>query len=75
MGILVEGAIVLQGDFAGDVPSGKGVGKLERSVYYQFGIQTAIGSVVDVLKEDTLHGRLHGGSQFGCFHRDGVVLG
>ena len=75
MGILVEGAIVLQGDFAGDVPSGKGVGKLERSVYYQFGIQTAIGSVVDVLKEDAVHGRLHGGSQFGCFHRDGVVLG
>ena len=68
MGIAFEGTVVLQRYLARDVPTGKGVGELKRAVHNQFGIETAVGSIVDVFKEDAVHGRLYGCPQLRGFH-------
>ena len=39
------------------VPAHQRVGELERAVLHQFGVQTAVGSVVDVFEEHAIHGR------------------
>ena len=60
VGVALKWAIVHQGNLARDVPSCKSVGELERTVLYQFCVKSAISSIVDILKEDTVHRRLYG---------------
>ena len=57
MGIAVEGRIVgLDARFSRHLPSHRGIGKFERTVLYKLGIQTAVGTEVDILEEDSIHG-------------------
>ena len=51
----LEGTVVLHLDASEGLPAHQRLGELERAVLDQFAIQTAIGSVVDILEEDTIH--------------------
>ena len=52
MRILIERAVVLQRDVAKHLPTHVMVGgKFKRTVFDEFGIQTAVGSEVDVFEE------------------------
>ena len=68
MRVFVEWTIILQGHLAGDVPTGIVVGELERAVLHQLAIQTAIGSIVDVLEKDAVHGGGDRTSHLGGVH-------
>ena len=74
VGVAVEGAVVPERHLAGDVPSGKVVGKLETAVLHQLGIQAAVGSIVDVLEEDAVHGGLDVGTGFLGVDGDDIFL-
>ena len=59
MRITVEtGLLGLHTDIPEGRPAPKRIFKLERTVLDKFGIQAAIGSVIDILKKDPVHGRL-----------------
>ena len=61
VGVAVEGgAYVAHRHIAEGVPSHQGLRKLERAVDYHLGIKTTVGTEVDVLKEDAIHGGLDG---------------
>ena len=63
--IAVEGAVVANLDIACRIPSHPGILKFERAVLDHFGIEAAIGSEVDVLKEDAVHRGLDYCTRFG----------
>ena len=54
-------------------PPNKRLRELERTVLHQFGIQASVGSEIDVLEKDTVHGRLYLGCRFGDIHRHCVL--
>ena len=60
--------VVAQLDVAKRLPSHEGLWKLERAVLHHFGIETSVGSKVDVLEEDAPHGGLDGCPQVACVH-------
>ena len=71
--IAVEGAVVPDLDPSESLPTLQGIlGELEGAVLDEFGIQAAVGSEIDVLKEDAVHGRLDRGSRFGQVDVDGA---
>ena len=75
MRILIERAVVLQRDVAKHLPTHVMVGgKFKRTVFDEFGIQTAVGSEVDVFEEHAVHGRLDVGSDFFSLYGHGIVL-
>ena len=55
--ILFERTVVLQRHLARDDPSGVVVGKFERAVLDELSVETAVSRIVDVFKEDSIHGR------------------
>ena len=57
-----EWSVVLQLYVAEDLPTHKTLGEFKRTVLDQFSIQTAVGGIVDVLKEESIHGVLNWGS-------------
>ena len=48
--------------------------EFEGAVFNEFGIEPAIGSEVDVFKENAIHGRLDFSPDFLGLYRHGVVL-
>ncbi len=52
---LKAGLLVAHTDLAEGCPSHQVLGKLEGTVFHQFGIQTAVGTEVDVLEKDAVH--------------------
>ena len=65
VGVAVEGAVVLDFDFAKGHPSHEGVGgELEGAVLDEFAIESSVGGIVDVLEEDAIHGLLNGRTEF-----------
>ena len=71
----LERSVVLQLYLAEDLPTHEVLRELKRSVFYQLTIQTTIGSIVDVLKEESIHGVLNRGSHlFGVDVHD-ICLG
>ena len=45
-------------------PTYKWLRKFKRTVLHQFGIQTSVGTKIDIFKEDAIHGRLYLGCRF-----------
>ena len=74
VGVLVKGTIVAQLKVAIGSPAHQVLRKLERTVFHHLGIETAVGSVVDVFKEDAVHRRLYGSPQFLGVHVENVSL-
>ena len=60
VGTTLEGAVVTDVDTAKGLPAHQMLGKLERAVLDQLAIESTVGSIVDVLKEDAIHRRLYG---------------
>ena len=60
----LEGTIVLDFYTAEGLPAHQLLWEFERAVFYQFTIQSAIGSIVDVLEKDSIHRLLDGCPQF-----------
>ena len=60
--------VVTQLDIAKRLPAHEGLRKLERAVLHHFGIETSVGSKVDILEEDAPHGGLDGCPQVACVH-------
>ena len=58
VGVTVEGTVVTHLKLAIGAPTHQMLGELKRTVLHHFSIQTAIGGVVDVFKEDAIHRRL-----------------
>lgn len=59
MRVAVEGWLhVIEGYVAECIPSHQALWELERAVFHHLCIETAIGTEVDILEEDTIHGRL-----------------
>ena len=59
MRVAVEGWLhVIEGYISEGIPSHQALWKLEGTVFYHLCIKTTIGTKVDVLEEDTIHGRL-----------------
>ena len=59
MRIAFERPIVVQGDIAENAPPHQVLRKFKRTVLHQFGIQTAIGTVINIFKEMSVHRRLY----------------
>ena len=59
-----KGTVVLHVDTSEGLPAHQVLRKFERTVLDELAIESAVGSVVDVFKEDAVHGRLNGCSQF-----------
>ena len=59
MRVAVEGWLhVIEGYITECIPSHQALWELERTVFHHLCIETAIGTEVDILEEDTIHGRL-----------------
>ena len=75
VGIAVEGAVVLYLHLAKGLPAHEVVGgELKRAVLHQLSVETAVGSEVDILEEDSIHGGLHHGSGLTSVDSDYVIL-
>ena len=57
-------AILPYGHVTGTLPALQRLWKLKGTVFHQFGIESAVGSKVDVFKEDAIHGRLNHCTRF-----------
>ena len=69
MRVAVEGRLhVIEGYVAECIPTHQALWKLERTVFHHLCIETAIGTEVDILKEDTIHGRLDFYSRLVCLN-------
>ena len=55
VGVAVEGAVILDGDVAEYVPPHEPLRELERAVLHHLGIKAAVGAVVYVLEEVSVH--------------------
>ena len=63
--IALEGGIFLaDGNASEGLPPHQRLRKLERAVLYKLGIETAVGSEVDVFEEDAVHRGLNGSARF-----------
>jgi len=59
--VAVEGGVgVVEGHLAEGVPAHQSLRELERAVLDELGIEASVGSEVDVLEEDAIHGGLDG---------------
>ena len=63
MRITLEWTIVTNFNLAEGLPAHQGLGKFERTVLDHFGIEAAVGSIVDVFEEDAVHGVLDFGTR------------
>ena len=72
--IALEGTVVLHIEIAKGAPAHETLGELERAVLHHLGIEAAVGSVVDILKEDTVHRGLYGCPKFLSVHVHDVRL-
>ena len=72
VGVALEGTVVAHLYVACHLPSGEGIGEVKRAVLHQLGIQATVGSVVDVLDEEAIHGLLDGRAI--AFHVDGELM-
>ena len=61
---LERSSFVLHVEVSEGAPTHQVLGELERAVLHHLGIESAIGSVVDILKKDTIHRRLYGCPEF-----------
>lgn len=52
MGIAFKRPVVKQFDISGDSPSGEGLRELKRAVFNLFRIKTAVGGIIDILKNN-----------------------
>ena len=68
-----EGAVILDVHTAEGLPAHQMLRKFKRAVLYQFTVQSAVGSIVDILKEDTVHGILNGSPQAFCVNVHHVI--
>ena len=69
MRVAVEGWLhVVEGYVTECIPSHQALWKLERTVFHHLCIETAIGTEVDILEEDTIHGRLDFYSRLVCLN-------
>ena len=75
MGIALEGTIVLYVELTKCTPAHQVLGELEGAVLHHLSIESAVGSVVDILEEDTVHRRLYGSAQFLCVDVKDMCLG
>ena len=55
VGVAVEGAVILDGDVAEGLPPHEALRELERAVLHHLGIETAVGAVVYILEEVSVH--------------------
>jgi len=55
VGVAVKGAVIAHANLAGDIPTHQILGELERAVFNQLGINTAICGKIDVFEEETVH--------------------
>ena len=67
-------SVVLQFHVAKDPPAHEVLRKLKRAVLHQFAIQAAVGGKVNVLEEQSVHGRRHGSPCLLCLHVHHVRL-
>ena len=74
VGIALERSVVANLKLTVGAPAHQVLGELKRAVLHHFGIQTAVGSVVDVLEEDAIHRRLNGGTELFGVHFHHVCL-
>jgi hypothetical protein len=51
------------------------LGELERTVLHHLGIETAIGSIVDILEENTIHRGLDWGTKLLGVYLENMVVG
>ena len=73
MRIAIKGGLfVLHLHITKDIPAHQSVGKLKRTVFYHLGIQSAVGSEVDIFKENAVHRRLNSSSRL-CVYRQFVL--
>ena len=75
VGITLEGTIIAHIDLAKGTPAHKTLGELKRAVLHHLGIKTTIGSVVDILEEDSVHRGLYRGPNLLGVHVHDVGLG
>ena len=59
-----KGAVVFHVDVAKGCPSCQALFELERAVYQHFAVKAAVGTIIDVLKENAIHCLLYGGAVF-----------
>ena len=69
----LEGAVVLYFEGAESLPTHEVVGELEGAVLHQLTVEAAIGSIVDVFKEQSVHCGLYGSSQLCGLHIHDVL--
>ena len=74
MGVALERAVVLQRHVAKRLPAHEMLGKLERAVFHQLGIQASVGRIIDVFKEMPVHGRLDWSANLASLHHHDVSL-
>ena len=60
----LKGTVTHHIDTSEGLPAHQVLGKFKRAVLNEFAIESAVGSVVDVFKENAIHRRLNGCSQF-----------
>ena len=59
MRISLERPVVHQGHIAENIPTHKTLREFKWTVLYQFGIQASVRPIINVLKEQTIHGWLY----------------
>ena len=64
IGTTRKGSVAHYIDASEGLPTHQMLGEFERAVLDHFTIESTIGSIVNVFEENTVHGRLDGGSQF-----------
>ena len=74
MRIPFKRTVVHQSYFTVSFPSHQVLRKLKRTVLHQFGVQATVGRIVDVLKKESVHGRLDFRSQFLCLYHHFIGL-
>jgi len=74
VGIALEGSVVFHLEVTEGAPAHEALGELERAVLHHLGIEAAVGSVVDILEEDTVHRGLYGCPKFLGVHVHDVCL-
>ena len=73
--VLVERAVILYADFAGYIPARKAIRIFKGTVCHHFGIETTVGSKVDVLEENAIHSALDSSTRLFCLDNHFVTLG
>ena len=74
VGTALEGSVVANLELTEGAPAHEALGELERAVLHHLGIESAVGSIVDILEEDAVHRRLYGSPKFTGVHVEDVSL-